>query len=151
MDSAVIQATIAAVSAVTVALISVWVIRYQRTGKLFWWRKPSPSPSKPLVGNHDSPSSNASDLNERGQRSYNHGQYREALNYYQQALVIQRAVGDRAGEGTTLNNIGTVYGARGQYDQALENYQQALDIRRAVGDRAGEGAVLANIKSLSDK
>jgi tetratricopeptide (TPR) repeat protein len=62
--------------------------------------------------------------------------------------VIRRAVGDRAGEGTTLNNVGLVHHARGQYDQALDNYQRALVITRDVGDRAGEEAILANIKSL---
>jgi tetratricopeptide (TPR) repeat protein len=94
VDSTVTQAIIAAVSAVIVALIGVWGVIYQRTGKLFWWRKPNPSPIKPLIGNHDSPSLNVSDLNERGLSSYNQGRYREALNYYQQALVIARAVGD---------------------------------------------------------
>ena len=63
MDSTVIQATIAAV---IVALIVVWEIRYQRTGKLFWWRKPNPSPSKPPIGNHDSQLSDAYDLTQRG-------------------------------------------------------------------------------------
>jgi tetratricopeptide (TPR) repeat protein len=78
------------------------------------------------------------------------GQYDQALHNYQQALVITREVGNRAGEGTTLNNIGLVYDALGQYDQALETYQQALVIHREVGNRAGEKAVIANIKSLSD-
>jgi hypothetical protein len=36
VDSTVIQATIGAVSAVIVALIGVWGVIYQRTGKLFW-------------------------------------------------------------------------------------------------------------------
>ena len=38
-------------------------------------------------------------------------------------------MGDRAGEGTTLNNIGGVYDHQGRYDEALETYQQALAIR----------------------
>src|SRR5918997_913210 len=63
-----------------------------------------------------------SDLNEKGDTSYRQGQYREALNYYNQALVVTRGVGDKTGEGVTLRNIGEVYLARGQYDQALENY-----------------------------
>jgi tetratricopeptide (TPR) repeat protein len=76
------------------------------------------------------------------------GQYDRALQSFQQALVIYREVGDRAGEGTTLNNIGAVYHARGQYDQALQNYQQALVIYREVGDRAREGAALDNIGAV---
>ena len=38
--------------------------------------------------------------------SPNIGQPQEALRYYQQALPIRREKGDRAGEATTLNNIG---------------------------------------------
>ncbi|HZA23231.1 MAG TPA: tetratricopeptide repeat protein [Dehalococcoidia bacterium] len=82
--------------------------------------------------------------------SYNLGQYQSALNYYQQALVIHRGVGNRAMEGNTLHCIGWVHHARGRYDQALENYQRALVITREVGDREGEEAILANIESLSD-
>jgi tetratricopeptide (TPR) repeat protein len=113
VDSAVIEAIIGAVSAVIVALIGVLGIIYQRTGKLLWWRKPNSSPSKPPVGNHDSLSSYAYDLTERALSSYNQGQYQNAFNYLQQALLVTRQVGDRAGEGTTLSNIGDVYHVRG--------------------------------------
>ena len=54
-------------------------------------------------------------------------------------------MGDRRGEGTTLNNIGTVYNALGQNETALEYYKQALPIRREVGDRVGEAVTLNNI------
>jgi tetratricopeptide (TPR) repeat protein len=145
VDSTVIQATIAAVSAVIVALIGVLVAIYQRTGKLF------PISIKLPFRNHDSPSSVVYDLIERGSGSYDQGQYPSALNYYQRALVIHREVGNRAMEGTTLNNTGLVYQARGQYDQALENFQRALVIAREVGYKELEEAVLASIKSLSDE
>jgi CHAT domain-containing protein/Tfp pilus assembly protein PilF len=80
----------------------------------------------------------------------NLGQYPQALEHYQQALVILREVGDRAGEGRTFNNIGGVYNKLGQYPQALEHYQQALVIRREVGDRVGEGTTLNNIGRVYD-
>ena len=73
------------------------------------------------------------------------GQYPQAKEQYQQALAIFREIGDRAGEGTTLNNIGAVYSSLGQYPQAKEQYQQALAIRREIGDRAGEGTTLSNL------
>ncbi|MEG4208474.1 tetratricopeptide repeat protein, partial [Microcoleus sp. S13_B4] len=68
-----------------------------------------------------------------------------ALNYYNQALPIQRAVGNRAGEAATLNNIGVVYKSISQPQEALNYYNQALPIQRAVGNRAGEAATLNNI------
>jgi CHAT domain-containing protein/tetratricopeptide (TPR) repeat protein len=80
----------------------------------------------------------------------NQGRYGEALEHYDQALAILRAVGDRAGEGVTLNNIGGVYEAQGRYGEALEHYEQALAILRAVGDRAGEGVTLNNIGLVYD-
>jgi hypothetical protein len=41
------------------------------------------------------------------------------LDYYGQALAILREVGDRAGEGTTLHNIGMIFAQSGQLDAAL--------------------------------
>ena len=76
------------------------------------------------------------------------GEKQQALDYYQQALPLSRAVGDRSGEATTLNNIGRVYDALGEKQQALDYYQQALPLRRAVGDRNGEAVTLDNIAYL---
>ncbi|MFM6267596.1 MAG: tetratricopeptide repeat protein, partial [Dolichospermum sp.] len=42
------------------------------------------------------------------------GEKQKALDYYNQALPIYRAVGNRSGEATTLNNIGLVYNALGE-------------------------------------
>jgi hypothetical protein len=112
VDSTVIQAIIAAVSAVIVALISLWGIMYQRTGKLLWWIKPNPSPSKPPTGHHDSQLSDAYDLAVKGTTLNNiggvyhaRGQYDQALQNYQQALVIARDVGYGALEEAVRANI----------------------------------------------
>ncbi|MBU7585680.1 MAG: CHAT domain-containing protein, partial [Nostoc sp. TH1S01] len=68
-----------------------------------------------------------------------------ALSFYNQALPLYRAVGDRAGVATTLNNIGRVYSDLGEKQQALSFYNQALPLYRAVGDRAGVATTLNNI------
>ncbi|MDT9313476.1 CHAT domain-containing protein, partial [Limnospira sp. Paracas R14] len=52
---------------------------------------------------------------------------------------------DRAGEATTLNNIGAVYSDIGQPQQALTYFQQALPILREVSDRRQEATTLNNI------
>ena len=70
-----------------------------------------------------------------------------ALDRYQRALAIRRAIGDREGEAATLNNIGGLYMRRDRA-AALDHYQQALAIRRAVGDRQGEAATLNNIGTM---
>ena len=80
------------------------------------------------------------------------GEKQKALDYYNQALPIRRAVGDSGGEATTLSNIGVVYSALGAKQKALDFYNQALPIYRAVGDsealrrnRGGEATTLNNI------
>jgi tetratricopeptide (TPR) repeat protein len=78
------------------------------------------------------------------------GEKQKALEYYTQALAIIRAVGDRAMEATTLNNIGWVYSDLGEKQKALEYYTQALAISQALGDRAGEATTLNNIGKVHD-
>ena len=91
-----------------------------------------------------------SNLNKRGGDALNQGQYREALNDFQQALAIAREVGNRAGEGATLNNIGLVYDHLGLNEQALENYNKGLVIAREIGYKPLEETVLVNIADMSD-
>jgi tetratricopeptide (TPR) repeat protein len=76
------------------------------------------------------------------------GEKQKALDFYNQALPILRAVGDRGGEATTLNNIGRVYDALGEKQKALVFYNQALPISRAVGDPYLEVTILDNIRAL---
>src|SRR4028119_514028 len=45
-------------------------------------------------------------LNQKGFQLFNRGQFREALEKFQEALVIFREIGERQGEGVILNNIG---------------------------------------------
>ncbi|MEH2454852.1 CHAT domain-containing protein, partial [Nostoc sp.] len=89
-------------------------------------------------------------LNNIGLVYDNLGQKQKALEFYNQALPIFRAVGDRSGEALTLNNIGLVYDNLGQKQKALEFYNQALPISRAVGDRSGEALTLNNIGVVYD-
>jgi tetratricopeptide (TPR) repeat protein len=63
------------------------------------------------------------------------GEKQKALEYYSQSLHLSRALGDRGGEASTLNNIGNVYSALGEKQKALEYYSQSLPLSRAVGDR----------------
>lgn len=43
------------------------------------------------------------------------GNLEDALDLYKQSLAIKQEIGDKAGEGTTLNNISQIYDARGDY------------------------------------
>src|SRR5690349_4669747 len=71
------------------------------------------------------------------------GDWAAALAAYGQALRLYQAVGNRAGEALTLNNIGEVYRGLGEPARALEYYRRALPILQEVGNRAGEAATLS--------
>jgi|GEM_PF-1764589 len=78
------------------------------------------------------------------------GRWSELLEWLSVAQQAARETKARTDEGTTLNNIGSVYSALGQKQQALETYKNALEIRREVGDRGGEGTTLNNIGLVYD-
>ena len=54
-------------------------------------------------------------------------------------------MGDRAGEGRTLKNLGDVRIQAGQPAQALDCYRQAVVIAQEVGDRHREGQALHGV------
>ncbi|OUL33452.1 hypothetical protein BV372_16485 [Nostoc sp. T09] len=80
---------------------------------------------------------------------------RQAIEKWQQALVLWQRVGDKTEEARTLVWLGYVYNALGEKHKALEYYNNALPLYRAVGDRDGESTTLNNIgavyKALGEK
>src|SRR6266540_466067 len=74
----------------------------------------------------------------------------KALEKYNEALPIRRAVGDRKGEAQTLYNIGALYYRLGDMQKALEKNNESLLIQRAIGDRRGEANTLSNIGIVYD-
>ena len=80
--------------------------------------------------------------------SNNLGEKQKALDYYNQALPIDRAIDNRIGEAIILNNIGSVYSDLGEKQKALDYYNQALLLYRAIDSRIGEATILNNIGSV---
>ena len=77
------------------------------------------------------------------------GEPRKAIEFHEQALVIDRKIGDRRGEGQDLGNLGSAYADLGEPRKAIECFEQRLVIAREVGDRRGEGTALGNLGSAS--
>jgi tetratricopeptide (TPR) repeat protein len=78
------------------------------------------------------------------------GHWRTGIEMRGWQLTARREVGDRAGEGTTLNNLGSLARSLGRKDEALAYYEQALAVMREVGDRRGEGTALNNLGLQAD-
>ena len=56
------------------------------------------------------------------------GNIENALKLFNDALQVRKALGQRAKEAETLQNIGNVYREKGEYDIALEQYEESLGI-----------------------
>ena len=87
----------------------------------------------------------ANRLFEQGIQQYQHSQFRQALQSWQQCLDLYREIGDRRGEGRALGNLGVAYSDLGQVQRAIDYNQQHLAIAREIGDRPGEGRALGNL------
>jgi tetratricopeptide (TPR) repeat protein len=102
----------------------------------------------PRICESEDPDTRGAALGQTGKLLFHVGDYDTALRYLQQSLAIRQQIGDKAGEGTTLNNISQIYDAQGDYDTALRYLQQSLAIFQQIGDKAGEGATLNNISQI---
>ena len=74
------------------------------------------------------------------------GQFEAAEHAYQQALHIKSSRGDRAGEASTLAQLGTLYGTQSHREEAVRFFLQAADIYAApdIQDLAKEGVTRNN-------
>ena len=88
-------------------------------------------------------------LGQTGKQYHHVGEYDTALEYLKRSLAICEEIGDKKGEGATLNNISQIYHARGEYDTALEYLNRSLAICQEIGDKKGEGTTLNNISLIT--
>ncbi|MBU0755994.1 MAG: CHAT domain-containing protein [Planctomycetes bacterium] len=77
------------------------------------------------------------------------GLYDQALKLYKKAHGLYKEIGDKAGEGVTLNNLATTAHAKGDYDTALKYLEKSLKIRQEIGDKAGAIATLHNMGMIA--
>jgi len=104
-----------------------------------------PLPALAQTVPNEAQSAEADRLLELGRQQYRVSQWREALQSWQAALEIYRAIGDHSGEGASLGHLGNVYYRLGQYPEAINFHHQHLDIAREMRDRIEEGRALGNL------
>ncbi|WP_204154435.1 hypothetical protein [Leptolyngbya sp. CCY15150] len=73
------------------------------------------------------------------------GQRDRALGFYNQALEIAQAAGDRPCQIAVLNHLSRLDVGNQQYGPAIGRAQRALILSREAGDRPGEANALANL------
>ena len=67
-----------------------------------------------------------------GTAHYGLADLQQAIGYHEQALVIDREIGYRRGEGADLGNLGNAYAKLGEIDKARTLLQQALAIGEQI-------------------
>ncbi|MBD2203596.1 tetratricopeptide repeat protein [Calothrix sp. FACHB-1219] len=73
----------------------------------------------------------------------------EAERLYQEALAIDRELGEEADEAIDLNHLGGVARSQGQYDRAESYYKQALAIAAKLGEKEKQAAYWGNLGNLA--
>jgi tetratricopeptide (TPR) repeat protein len=73
------------------------------------------------------------------------GRVKQAIDYHEQALAIDRNADDRRAEGIDLGNLGACYHGLGQTARAIDYLEQSLAIDREVGNRHQEGFDLGHL------
>jgi tetratricopeptide (TPR) repeat protein len=80
------------------------------------------------------------------------GEARKAIEFFQQALVIDREIGDRRGEGNALWSSALAFDRLGDRPQAIARAEAALAIYEAIEDpnAAKVRSMLAKWKAARD-
>jgi predicted ATPase/transcriptional regulator with XRE-family HTH domain len=91
------------------------------------------------------PAVRAKALNGAGALASRQGDYERARVVHEEALALQRSLGNRRGEAITLNNLGTVAQEQGDYVRAIALYEESIAIKRELGDPRTIAVSLCNL------
>ncbi|ANZ42950.1 hypothetical protein BBK82_22725 [Lentzea guizhouensis] len=75
----------------------------------------------------------------QGLAAYRGQRFADALELFDRALAIRRAIDDHVGAAWSLTGLGMAYGGLRQFDLAVDRFSEALDQHAAVGSWFGEG------------
>ncbi len=70
--------------------------------------------------------------------------FETALQYYNEALALNRSLRDKKSEATTLNSMANVYLGLSDFKNAIEYYDECIFVAQSTGDLKFETTVLTN-------
>ena len=86
-------------------------------------------------------------LNKLGRIYLQLEKHEEAIPYFQQAMDVEWAIGNRPGQCKNLASLSQAHTTLGQHEKASEYYLQQLDVTRQLHALKGEGAALLGLAS----
>ena len=103
------------------------------------------------AGGAAAPATRAKALNGTGLLTYMQGDYPRAGALSEEALALERELGDKRGTASSLNNLGNVASDQGDYLQAMALHKEALALQRELGDKGGAAGSLNNLGIVARK
>ena len=101
------------------------------------------------AGEPAEPALRAAALNRAGGMAHLIGDYAEAVAYFEAALALHRALGNKQGEALVMSNLGDVNSNRGEFGRAKPLLEQSAAISREIGDAEGETLSLSRLGYLA--
>lgn len=77
------------------------------------------------------------------------GQFDEALPSCEEAVSLQRQIGDDEGLAASLNSLGIIMQFRDDMTRSKAAHEESLAIRRRIGDEPGLASSLSNLSSIA--
>lgn len=87
-------------------------------------------------------------LKNYGNALQNKGDFKESIEYYDEALTIARSLSDEKLVPGILNNIGLVYYNLGNYTEALNNFYEAIKGSDLIGNANVKAAAINNVAMI---
>ena len=76
------------------------------------------------------------------------GDFRDAIEFFQQGLAIAKEVGDKESEGRAYGNLGIAYNYLYDVSKAVDFHRKKVSIARLIGDRLSEGEEYLSLGEL---
>ena len=73
------------------------------------------------------------------------GEFRKAIDYFNQYLTIAKELGSKEEEGIAYNSLGIAFNKLGDFRKAIHYHNQHLRIAKEVGDKSQEGSAYCNL------
>lgn len=120
------------------ALWQFWVVRgYHSEGRTQIESALATSRTAGVIGKRELQPYMANALYGAGQLALQQDDYISSLAFHEQALSIQRELGDKLGIASSLQSMGFAEQCRGNIPAARTFYEQGLALQREIGDRLG--------------
>jgi non-specific serine/threonine protein kinase len=97
------------------------------------------------AGDQGSTPARALALHGAGSLAWVQGDYGRAVALHEEALALNRTLGDKRGTATSLNGLGSVARVKSQFGQAAALYEEAGALWRSLGDKRGIAGSLGNL------